>query len=404
MLACMLAAVVGVFVALETGPGASFSMQLLAYGAGVFFCCMVCHGEVYRLRPEAGGLTGYYLAISAGGALGGVLVGLVAPWVFRTYLELPLSLVACVLLGLVAAFLPVLERLSGTIRIQVGLAALCILLAAGLIVTKHDDRWENTLLVQRNFYGVLRLREYYVSSEHHQYSLYHGAIEHGYQYLRPEMKRLPTSYYGESSGVGLALNAFPRKPRRVGLVGLGTGTLATYGRPGDHFVYYEINEAVVEIARKKFTFLSDSAAEIEIVLGDARLALEREEPRNFDVLVLDAFSSDSIPVHLLTLEAMSTYRRHLAADGVICVHVSNRHLNLTPVVQAMAGDWPARRAHTGEDLTKRLYVTEWIMISRNKALLEALDTISTRLSPAPADFRPWTDDYSNLFSVLDDRD
>jgi hypothetical protein len=403
MLFCMTSAVVGVFVALEAGAGASFGNQLLAYGAGVFFCCMVCHGELYRLRPEAGGLTGYYLAISAGGALGGVLAGLVAPVVFHTYLELPLALVACIVLGLVAVWQPLLERLSGTIRIQVGLAAICVLLVVGVIVTNHEDELENTVLIRRNFYGVLRVREYYASSEQHQLSLYHGAIEHGFQYLRPEFKRLPTSYYGESSGVGLTLNAFPRKPRRVGVVGLGTGTLATYGRPGDQFVFYDINDAVVEIARQKFTYLDDSAAEIEIVLGDARLALEREEPRKFDILVLDAFSSDAIPVHLLTLEAMSVYRKHLSEDGAICVHVSNRHLNLTPVVQAMAGDVPARMAFTGEDLSKRIYAAEWIVITRNKELLAALDVIAKTLPPAPPNFRPWTDDYSNLFSVLEER-
>ena len=217
------------------------------------------------------------------------------------------------------------------------------------------------------------------------------------------MKRLPTSYYAESSGVGLTLNALERKPRAVGVVGLGTGTLATYGKPGDHFVFYEINEAVVKIARDRFTYLQDSAAEIEIVLGDARLALEREEARKFDVLVLDAFSSDSIPVHLLTLEAMETYRRHLAPDGVLCVHVSNRHLNLKPVVKAMAGDWPTRLANTGEDLTQRIYTSEWIMITRNKRMLSALDVIASPLPPLPENFRAWTDDYSNLFSVLEER-
>lgn len=403
MMACMAAAVTAVFYALEAGASASFAWQLLAYGSGVFFCCMVCHGELYRLRPAAGGLTGFYLAISAGGALGGVLVGLVAPLVFHTFLELPLALAACVLLGLAATLKWLLERVSLTMRRQAGLGAVCILLAVGLIVTHHDDKLENTVLAERNFYGVLRLREFYASSEHHQYSLYHGSIEHGFQYLRPEMKRLPTSYYAESSGVGLTLNALERKPRAVGVVGLGTGTLATYGKPGDHFVFYEINEAVVKIARDRFTYLQDSAAEIEIVLGDARLALEREEARKFDVLVLDAFSSDSIPVHLLTLEAMETYRRHLAPDGVICVHVSNRHLNLKPVVKAMAGDWPTRLANTGEDLTQRIYTSEWIMITRNKRMLSALDVIASPLPPLPENFRAWTDDYSNLFSVLEER-
>ncbi|MBV6516449.1 MAG: Polyamine aminopropyltransferase [Planctomycetes bacterium] len=412
----MFGAIIAVVVAHNTGAGLSVKYQLLAYGGGLLSCCYVCHGELYRLRPEPSRLTGYYLAISVGGALGGIFVGLVAPLVFRVYLEMYAGMAACVLLAMFCVARDSFGHLLAGNRLQVSLACAVAVLAAALLLMDHQrSATQRAVASERNFYGVLRVDEFYEGTGYHQYSLYHGIIEHGFQYRLPERRREPSTYYGENSGVALALMHLSGKPRKVGLVGLGTGTLATYGRPGDQFRFYEINPAVIELAQSHFTFLKDSAAEIDLVLGDARLSLEREEPQSFDLLALDAFSSDSIPVHLLTQEALDLYLRHLKPEGVICLHISNRHLDLRPVVQSLA---QARGLHVSwVDSTgdipppenagaQRIYAASWLLVSRARWVLESelIAPSASKLPPLPEGFRPWTDDYSNLFSVLSERE
>ncbi|HSG64725.1 MAG TPA: fused MFS/spermidine synthase, partial [Gammaproteobacteria bacterium] len=255
----------------------------------------------------------------------------------------------------------------------------------------------------RNFYGTLRVKDIGADTEQAAVRrLMHGVIMHGEQYLAPARRREPTTYYGETSGVARAINALDGSALRVGVVGLGTGTLALFGRPGDVYRFYEINPQVVEIANSEFTFLSDSAARIEHVLGDARLAMEREPPQNYDVLVIDAFSSDSIPVHLITSEALAVYARHTKPGGVIAFHVTNRFLDLAPVVKSIADEHGLHAALISDDAEESdLARTDWVLVTRNKALLERPEIAKfTSEIETVRGLRVWTDDFNNLFRIL----
>jgi SAM-dependent methyltransferase len=258
-------------------------------------------------------------------------------------------------------------------------------------------------VMTRNFYGTLRVKDIGGADEESAVRrLMHGVIMHGEQYLDPERRREPTTYYGATSGIGRLLKALDGTAARVGVVGLGTGTLAVYGRKGDVYRFYEINPEVVEVANREFTYLADTAAKIEHVLGDARLAMEREPPQHYDVLAIDAFSSDSIPVHLITREAMAVYLRHLKPGGVIAFHVTNRFLNLAPVVKGIAREHGLQAAlidDAAED--SDLASTDWVLVTRDAALLsrEELRGLTGEIEDIPG-LRVWTDDFNNLFQIL----
>jgi hypothetical protein len=307
-------------------------------------CCTFLHGWLYRIRPEAAKLTRYYLGIAAGGALGGVSASLVAPLLFSSVWEYPLALM--LLAGAAAWFIrswrhPELKGLNGVLQ---GVCAVAILLVLHASLKGRSQ----TVLRDRNFYGCLSVTSHQVKTTLEEtgvaYQLRHGATLHGMQVHLPRLRKEPTSYYGPAGG-GLALSAHPKFtngiPMRVGLIGLGVGTLACYGRTNDLYRFYEINPDVVKTASNTnyFTYLADSAATIEIKLGDARKSLEaelrRQEPR-YDVLVVDAYSGDAIPYHLATKEAFHLYRDRLAPEGVLAVHVSNWHIDLLPLCKAMA--------------------------------------------------------------------
>jgi SAM-dependent methyltransferase len=234
--------------------------------------------------------------------------------------------------------------------------------------------------------------------------LTHGTINHGTEFLEDGRHMQPTTYYGYNTGIGLALQeAAVRRDLRVGLIGLGTGTLAAYGRPGDVFRFYEINPLVLQIANREFRYLHDSKAQIEVVMGDARLSLEREAPQNYDILAVDAFSSDSIPVHLLTREAVILYLRHLRPGGVLAVHVSNKHLNLAPVVSMEAYSLSERAMviDTNDDDDNGVFGATWVLVSNRPSLFNFpfIRRAATVVKPIPG-LRMWTDDYSNLFQIL----
>jgi SAM-dependent methyltransferase len=268
----------------------------------------------------------------------------------------------------------------------------------------HDDVIE----MSRNFYGTLRVKTTGLDGAPSTvWRMLHGVITHGEQYRAQEHKRTPTSYYGASSGVAQAIFTLremnPGKPQRVGLIGMGVGTLAAYGREGDLYRFYELNPEVLELAQRRFSYLTDTKASLETPLGDARLVLERESAQQFDVLAVDAFSSDSIPVHLITREAVQVYKRHLAAGGVIAFHISNRYLNLQPVVQQIAADNGLKAWLIVDDpeSTSPLYKSDWVLVTANEALLFLLKDREKGI-PLQVDskIRPWTDDYNNLFDVL----
>jgi hypothetical protein len=374
------------------------ALQLGVFLPTLFVACLYCHGELYRLRPPAVQLTAFYLTVSAGGALGGLLVAVVAPLVFNGYYELGVGLAAVALLA--ALRLGELGRMPH----YAGLAALLGIAACATYDAFRDQR--DVRLAERGFYGVLHVKEYSPGEEAHLRRLVHGTIMHGEQYMHGELRRLITTYYTPHSGIGAAIASKQGHPVKVGVIGLGTGTIAAYGRPGDVYRFYEIDRHVVEIARREFTFLGDSGAKVEIALGDARLSLEREQPQGFDVLAVDAFSSDAIPVHLITREALGTYLRHMKPEGIVAFHVSNRFLDLIPVVARIAREQGALAVLVeddpeDDDMSSRSR-SDWVLVSRSGKALGAKAILERNAAPAEdqPQWRTWTDDYSNLIQIL----
>jgi hypothetical protein len=465
---------------LWSSSSATLSLQLVGYTAALFIACMICHGELYRMRPPARHLTSFYLFIAAGGALGGLFVAVVAPVVFRDYHELPLGLW---LLAYVVGFICLAKRSRAIATgAAIGTLATAVLLPALMVKAKdasllgwaklygtefvefYGENWawlasvlavilftllprpgqprdawhprlaglplaltavlgaifymqvhsgnENVVVAMRNFYGTLKIRTYgEPGSVSHNYVLAHGITTHGMQFLVEPYDRWATSYYGAGSGAGLAMDTAEPVTggRHIGVVGLGTGSLAAYGMPEDRMRIYEINPDVLTLARERFTYLSQTAAEVKIVMGDARLSMEDELRRNaaqdFDVLVLDAFSSDAIPIHLLTEEAFALYLQHLQPAGIIAVHISNRYLDLRPVVESMAKHFNLHLAtisHNPSDDDWWLYRTTWMLLSRDEARLQVSAIVEAAEEPSDPDafLIHWTDDRASLFGVL----
>ena len=369
--------------------------QILVFTVGLYFVCMFCHGELARMRPGARHLTLFYLVVSAGGVLGGVLVGIVAPVTLPGYLELEVALVVVAALALVVnrhRSLPVLA-----------MAVVVIAFTSGALAWRVHNFMEGAVWIERNYYGVMRVKENRVEIDGRPMtyrSLVHGAILHGEQWLDPKYRRSATTYYKTSSGVGRALLAF-EGPMKVGVIGLGAGSLAVYANAGDTYRFYDINPAVERIARTWFTYLADSPGKIEVVLGDARLSLEREPPQAFDVLAVDAFSGDSIPVHLITVEAFTEYLRHLKPRGVIAFHVSNRFLDLKPVLLAIAEKHGLEYAFVHEKGDGGGTTSDWVLLSRDKHVILRPEIVAETEPVAPRpDWRLWTDAYNNLFQVF----
>lgn len=364
---------------------------------GLFIVCMYCHGELARSRPAPSRLTQFYLAVSAGGVAGGALVALGAPALLRGYFEVEIGLV------LLAAAL--LWRSWGQGRLWQAAASLVLLGTVSTAALRVHEALDEVSFISRNFYGVLRVREYGRDKpDSHERVLIHGSIMHGQQFLAPQFRQRPTSYYAAHSGVGRLLTALADRPLEVGAVGLGVGTISAYGKAGDRYRFYEIDEAIVNAAHEHFTFVGDSAAEIEVVVGDGRLLLQAQADQRFDVLVVDAFSGDSIPVHLLTREAVELYRQRLKPGGVIALHISNNHLDLRPVVAGIAAELGMQAAHVadagvaGDPSTS---VSDWVLLADDRRVLD-LPLIAEATTPLAtrAGARTWTDDYSNILQVL----
>ncbi|MCB9893663.1 MAG: spermidine synthase [Planctomycetes bacterium] len=414
------------------GPSLMFHLSLpwivALYLASLFVFCMVCHGEAFRLRPPPQRLTRFYLSISIGGVIGGVFVAVLSPLLFTMYVELPAGVLATGALVLISLARDPASRLYDGKPRWAWLAILIVAVGAmGGLGYGVLDSLENTIDTSRSFYGVYRVRE---SPEGTRWEriLESGNTLHGHEFMGEGRVRIPTSYYGTNSGVGVVLGSYPDDQKlRVGVVGLGAGTIATYARPGDEYRFYEIDPHVLELAKEYFRFIETCRGDLQVVIGDARLQLESEAPQQFDVLVLDAFSSDAIPVHLLTAESFELYRSHLKPGGVICVHISNRYLDLRPIViQGATGQklkyvgWLS--AGNEREGTSR---ADWMILCDGD---ERMDAIAARFdalrenwpredvgdddywplnfgSPMSVDdvpeIRPWTDDYSNLLSIID---
>jgi len=374
------------------------------YCATLFVVCMVCHGELARLKPHPRHLTAFFVMISIGGAAGGMFVGLIAPHAFRDLYELPAGMVLAS--ALVAVVLALdwggFRSLLGW-RAAVGGSAVFMVGLAVALAWAYAHLASDAELLVRNFYAALRVYDSGEGVEAARF-LTHGTITHGKQFRAPERRGWLTTYYGATSGVGRAIGALRgRGPIKIGVIGLGTGTLAAYGRPGDTVRIYEINPQVIQLAQREFSYLSDSKAKVELVLGDARLSLEREPEQGFDVLAVDAFSSDSIPVHLLTQEAFEVYFRHLRPGGILGVHISNRYLDLEPVVREAAARLKkaARLVDDDDDDDRGTYGSTWVLVADSPGVFARapLDGAVTLLQ-SERKVRLWTDDYSDLWRIL----
>jgi SAM-dependent methyltransferase len=469
-----LGATVDVYL-LFAGHQARLAQQIPGYALTLFAGCMLCHGEIFRLRPAPRHLTAFYLHIAAGGAAGAFLVAVVAPLVFDRYLELQIGLwLLSYLVGalafrhrsrafafgtaagafaatlvvpalkasakrghgslaafghevatlyreewallafLVAAFLLGVVDRRGWVRewqLRVGNFLMLTSLALGVLLVVQIRRDSlDAITTSRDFYGVLKVFEHNADdADLHYYTLVHGVTSHGLQFAQPPQAEWPTTYYGESSGVGLAIAHLPaRRHWHIGLVGLGTGTVASYGRAGDTVRIYEIDPQVERLARSRFSYVTRSPATVDIVMGDARLSMERELARNevqgFDVLALDAFSSDAIPVHLLTQEAFAVYFRHLKPDGVLAVHTSNRYLDLQPVVEKIAAALGYQTLTISDQPPSKkwwLFRSTWVLVTKNEELIGSEVLRAAGVDPkSPKQVALWTDDYTSVYEIL----
>jgi hypothetical protein len=373
----------------------------------LFALCMLCHGELVRRRPGVAGLTRFYLAISVGGALGGVFVGVVAPRIFASTVELrllALTIPAAVgfLLSLEPAAPARTRRLSSR---ELGLAFAAAGSVLAFVAVDPGFNREALLASGRNFFGVFRVEETQESDEEPVVrSLYHGRIRHGVERLDPARPREPLSYYSRPSGVAMAIRAAGRRGgRRIGVVGLGAGSIAGYARPGDVVRFYEINPLSEVFARAFFTYLPQCPCRAEVVLGDARLVLDREPAQRFDVLALDAFSGDAIPVHLLTTEAFRIYEKHLAPEGILAVHISNWYVDLSRVTRGAARELGLHAVLVSNetDEERSWDSADWVLMAREAAPLASGEIMAA----ARPDWRGkgpvvWTDDFHSVFGVL----
>jgi hypothetical protein len=372
-------------------PAFGLKWVVLLFSVALFACCLFCHGELARRKPHPDHLTSYYLMLALGGALGGVFVGLVAPTLFSGYLELPVGVAGCIILGMGVLYGYPLRKLA---RLG-GVAAVAFLLAVQ--INGFDTR---NRLRSRNFYGSLQVSDTGAGNTALRI-LSNGPIHHGSEFLSPEKSRLATTYYGTASGAALAIRSLPERARRIGVIGLGAGTLACYARAGDYYRFYEINPAVIQVANTEFRYLRECLGQVEVVSGDGRLALERELAQRFDLLVLDAFSGDSIPTHLFTREAFAVYFSHLVPDGVLAAHITNKYLDLSAVVKGL-GDASGRQSRlmrSPAEPGRGVYGATWVLVTANAEVLRALAGMAIPFPPGRPS-RVWTDDYSNLFQTL----
>ncbi|MEP6534197.1 MAG: fused MFS/spermidine synthase [Bryobacteraceae bacterium] len=383
------------YLLIKEVPGQLVLAHVALYSACLFLVCMYCHGELVLRKPGPEHLTQFYLMIALGGAVGAVLVGVAAPVYLKGVYEFPFGLAACGMIILMLEY-----RKSWQTDIVWAALAVWLLVVAGAEMRASAA---GARLIARSFYGSVRVTDGVESGTGQpQRSLIHGVISHGTQLLTAGLQREPTGYYARGSGIGMALRGMGYRPLQVGVIGLGAGTMAAYGRPGDEYRFYELDPLIIEVARREFSFLSDSRANVEVVAGDGRLALERETGRRFDLLAVDAFSGDSIPVHLLSREAFQLYLSRLTADGLLAIHVSNSLLDLVPVVDGVARNLGKvmRVADVQEDSADHRSHSVWVVVAADPSTLDHLPDASKWVTPPPRALRVWTDDFSNVFQIL----
>ncbi len=383
----------------KTDAGWPLWLSITFFLVELFFACFFCHSEAYGLRPQrASEVTLFYLLFAAGGALGSFLIGIAAPLLFSFNLDLPITFLVTALLALILNW-----KSAWNQRLLWMVASGDMVVLIFMVRTAHK---RNAMVEVRNFYASLRVTQDLFSYPGATVrTLMNGSIQHGTQIFGTEqLRHIPTTYYARDSGVGLALRfCCQDHPRHIGVIGLGAGTIAAYGRPGDRIRFYDINPAVPPIAQNVFTYIRDSAAQVQIVEGDARTSLAGEQPQQFDVLVIDAFSGDAIPLHLLTSEALALYRRHLAPNGILAFHISNRHVNLGPAIDLVArsSGMYARRVSTDSTREPGEYTSTWMLVTADANFFTQPDVASAAHTQEPVPgLKVWTDDYSSLLPLL----
>ena len=378
-------------------PSLSLSVAAPLYLAGLFVACMFCHGELARHKPDPRHLTRFYLMMSVGGALGAVLIAIVAPLTLNGYFELNISLVALALL--------LMLQLEGK-QLLIGIA---VVFATSWYATKGAQEYADDMRVmERDFYGVVRIRDREYDGTTYR-AMLHGSIIHGGQLLGEKYKGVPSDYFSVTSGYGrmfAAINELAPGPRRIGVIGLGAGVVAAYGRQGDDIVFYEISPKVIEIEKREFSFLRDTPATTSVIIGDGRLSLERETPRGYHVLGIDAFSGDSIPMHLITREAMALYVKHLAPDGVIMFQATNRYIDLMPVIKRLANEFGMEAVLVSDSPANAGGASYWnsstdqVIVTKNKALLAHARLKDAEQIADRKELPTFTDSHHNLFRIL----
>ncbi len=396
----------------------SIYFQIGSYLIIMFVGCMVCHGELYRLRPNALLLTRYYLFISFGGAIGGIFVALIAPLLFNDYFELHLSWVALLIVATLCVF-PISyfrkNRLNTAVQVS---WVLCAVVYSFLLFTVAKSLRSDVVYQVRGFYGVLkvsdtRLTEKNTNGADRYLTLSHGSTQHGRLYFDNETPLfLPTAYYTHNSGVGMAISNHPQADQTgldVGVVGMGVATISALCTQCKSISFYEIDPNILAVERDWFAnleMLNEHGVESNVYLGDGRQLLESQiangMDKQYDVLAIDAFSSDSIPVHLLTMEAFDIYTRQLRPNGVLAVHVSNRHLDLVNVVSSLASDsgYEAVYIDNTESQSELGVASHWVLMSNDKEFMASFDLSKENIEELAITGFTWTDQYSNLFSVL----
>jgi len=376
------------------------------YFVWLFLACMLCHGELVRTKPSPRYLTHFYFALATGGALGGVFTAAVCPYIFSNYWELYLVLAAVLALAIYVIWTDGWEPWLEHSWVFSGAFIFIACVAAFMWAWALGQTFETNVVARvRGFYGMLTVQEWNEDDPNkHGYALYNGHILHGYQFLSPERSHLPTTYYAEGSGPHVIINYLRTRQQhiRYGVIGLGTATLAAYGQSGDYVCFYEINPDVIDIQQRYFTYYRDCPAEKLIVVGDARIQMERQESQQFDALFVDAFSGDAIPAHLLTREALEIYRRHVKPDGLIAFHISNRYLDLVPVVAGLAQYSGMKVGRFVDSTSGEIYEcsSDWVVLTQNDDFLDDEEVSENLSSFQPTRIILWTDQYSSLFELL----
>jgi hypothetical protein len=399
----------------KTDVSLPIGVAILFFLVECFLAGLFCHAETYALRPQRPSeTTVFYLLIAAGGAAGTFFIGIASPLIFSANYDLAISFFVTA-----AVAIAVTWRDGWPQRLLWTTASALLLIFAIML---HAAYTRDAMLEVRNFYGTLRVKQTTTPQADPERMLLNGTIQHGTQIFGNGLTRTPTTYYAVDSGIGLALRfccsaggsdgpggsdgacgSDIARPRNIGVIGLGAGTLAAYGHPGDRIRFYEINPLVRPIAQNLFTYLRESPAQITFADGDARTSLNREAPQNFDVLAVDAFSGDAIPLHLLTIEAIALYKKHLAPNGIVAFHVSNQYLNLAPEIAqlAIAANMPSRLIESPGDESTGAYRSTWVLLSNSPTFFDRPEIAPAAAeTPTKPRLRPWTDDYSSLLPIL----